>query len=649
MHILLRGVLVLVFTSWLCTSCADPASSVSLALPVDSDDTVVYLLAASVSGMQSRCVPLKALNTNAQTGTIDDPEKSDVMCFAFEKSPTMFGLTDSGLYALELEFEPLEFTGQSSRTAPINPNAIQTDSAQFAVGLLYANDFSAFGKLKENFRPQHPVTAKLLPRGTLTVSIGFAGIAVGTAHIRGFMVSAQSALRLKSAAVVPVRYGWLKDGAALWYGTTADGDVIPPELCTESGVPLRTEFPKPSAIIRAENTETGGRDSISIHFDKTQPVNLTAGQKQPRLSFQCGDKRISVFRAPDIYQLTLDSCLFSDPLLTLEQIDVDKAAAADMPPDAERLSNTDTLPDTGEQADAAAIVCGITIEYSTPSLMTPITADPGLIPDWPQEQWRQPSYELFSWEQFPSVLIFDFADYSVQDAYLKRLSFFAEKKGFTGKLLSDGALTSLHGFNAHDYRAETLAAFFQKAEEEHFLLNKSELHLRKILFRNGIIIRTETGIEAGKGAIVSISRQSERDLRYRFITHECLHGIYFTEGSFRDTVTEVFRQTNPRATLFLRRYFEIYPALQYNTDDDYLLQNEFMAYLLQQSNDLLQQYFVQLSWLRLMNTAEPALCRYIRKTKVKDFMQAAMQMDSFLYTTWGVRGGRISLANMETL
>ena len=74
-----------------------------------------------------------------------------------------------------------------------------------------------------------------------------------------------------------------------------------------------------------------------------------------------------------------------------------------------------------------------------------------------------------------------------------------------------------------------------------------------------------------------------------------------------------------------------------------------MAYLLQQSNDLLQQYFVQLSWLRLMNTAEPALCRYIRKNKVKDFMKAAMQMDSFLYTTWGVRGGRISLANMETL
>ena len=637
MHILLRGVLVLVFTSWLCTSCADPASSVSLALSADRDDTAVYLLAASASGMQSRSVPLKALNTNAQTGTIDDPEKSDAMYFAFEKSPTMFGLTDSGLYALELEFEPLEFTGQSSRTAPINPNAIQTDAAEFAVGLLYANDFSAFGKLKENFRPQHPVTAKLLPRGTLTVSIGFAGIAVGTAHMRGFMVSAKSALKLKRAAIVPVRYGWLKDGAALWYGTTADGDVIPPELCTEANVPLRTELPKPSAVIQARYAGKGGRDSIGIHFDKTQPVNLTAGQKQPRLSFQCGDKSISVYRAPNVYRLTLDGCLFPDAFFTIEQTG------------AERLSNADTLPDTGGEADTAAMVCGITIEYSTPSLMTPITADPGLIPDWPQEQWRQPSYELFSWEQFPSVLIFDFADYSVQDAYLKRLSFFAEKKGFTGKLLFDEELASLHGFNAHDYRAEILAAFFQKAEAESFPLNKAELQLRKILFRNGIIIRTEAGIEAGEGAIVSISRQSERDLRYRFITHECLHGIYFTEESFRDTVTEAFRKTDPRAVLFLRRYFEIYPALQYNTDDDYLLQNEFMAYLLQQSNDLLQQYFVQLSWLRLMNTAEPALCRYIRKTKVKDFMQAAMQMDSFLYTTWGVRGGRISLVNMETL
>lgn len=641
MHILLRGIFVFVFTSLLSTSCSDTMSSVSLALSADRDDTAVYLLAASASGMQSRSVPLKALNKNALAGMIDDPEKSNVMYFAFEQSPDMLGLTGSGLYALELTFEPLEFTGQSSCTAPINPNAIQTDAAQFAVGLLYANDFSAFGKLKENFRPQHPVTARILPPGTFTVSIGFAGIAAPQENIRGFTVSSQAPLKLNRAAIVPVRYGWLKQGnTGLWYGASADGGSIPPELCTGTKLPLCTELPKPSAVIHAENTVKDERDNIVIHFDTDIPLDLTPAQKQPRLSFQCSGKRISVYRAPNVSRLTLDGCLFPDPFLTLEQTGKDIAL------DASGRAHTD---EAGSTAAAAAMVCGVTAEYYTLPPLSPITADPGIILHWPQTQWRQSSYELFAWEQFPSVLIFDFADYSVQDAYLKRLSFFAEKKGFTGKLLFDEELASLHGFNAHDYRAETLAAFFQKAEAEHFPLSKSELHLRKILFHNGIIVRTETGIEAGNGAIVSISRQSSSDLRYRFITHECLHGVYFTEESFRDIVSTVFRQTDPRAVLFLRRYFERYPTLQYNTDDDYLMQNEFMAYLLQQGRSTLQQYYTRISWFRTIYRAEPALCKYIRNTNAKAFMQAAAQMSSFLYTTWGIKGGRIHLAEIESL
>ena len=93
------------------------------------------------------------------------------------------------------------------------------------------------------------------------------------------------------------------------------------------------------------------------------------------------------------------------------------------------------------------MICGITAEYYTLPPLSPITTDPGIILHWPQTQWRQSSYELFAWEQFPSVLIFDFADYSAQASYLKRLSFFAEKKGFTGNLISDKELAPLHGFN----------------------------------------------------------------------------------------------------------------------------------------------------------------------------------------------------------
>lgn len=85
MHILLRGVLV--FTSLLSISCVDSVSSLSLALPADIQETAIYLPSEYASDMQRRYAPLKALNKNAQIGAISNPEKSDVMYFAFEKAP----------------------------------------------------------------------------------------------------------------------------------------------------------------------------------------------------------------------------------------------------------------------------------------------------------------------------------------------------------------------------------------------------------------------------------------------------------------------------------------------------------------------------------------------------------------------------------
>jgi hypothetical protein len=80
-----------------------------------------------------------------------------------------------------------------------------------------------------------------------------------------------------------------------------------------------------------------------------------------------------------------------------------------------------------------------------------------------------------------------------------------------------------------------------------------------------------------------------------------------------------------------------------------LLQNEFMAYLLQQDRGFLQEYYSRVSWFRTMTEAEPALCRYIRRTNAEAFMQAAAQMSSFLYTAWGLKAGRICLSMIENL
>ena len=590
------GIIIILFTSFLCSiSCAEKTSVVSLVVPIS-----VHTQEASVA------IPLKALNKNARNGIIASPDKSPYMYFAFEKGPELQLFFESKRYALELELEPIAAVSVGE------PAAV----AEFSVGLLYGSDFSASGKLKQNVFPQHPVTAQVRQKYGFTISIGFAGIEAHRPDIRGFVIYAQSSVRLKRAAILPARYGWVKSVDTRWCGLTADGGVVPMELFTDTDFPLRTELPRPSSVMPSGTSE---RESLVVFFNKAASIDLTA-RVQSQVSFNCNNRNISVYRAPNVHRMTFDGCLFSEDFLTIELV------------------------------NKATDISGIIVEYTMVTALKPITADAGLIPDWPQETWRQPSYELFSWEQFPSVLIFDFADYAIQDTFLKRIAFFAEKKGFTGKILSDAAMQSFHGFNAHDYRADTLARFFQKAEKENFPLNRSELYLRTILLHNGIITETENGIEAGHGAIISLSRQSSKELRYRLLTHECLHGIYFTEESFRETVSGVFQRTDRRAVLFLRRYFEIYPSLNYNTDDDYLLQNEFMAYILQQGREHLQSYYVnRLSLSRAINAAEPELCKYIRDTNAEAFMQAAEQMDAFLYTKWGLKGGRVRLVKIQAL
>jgi len=65
-----------------------------------------------------------------------------------------------------------------------------------------------------------------------------------------------------------------------------------------------------------------------------------------------------------------------------------------------------------------------------PMFPEPISADPGLVLEWPVELWRDSRYEIFRWDRFPSFLIFDTASYVVQDRLVKRLAFFVEKTGF---------------------------------------------------------------------------------------------------------------------------------------------------------------------------------------------------------------------------
>jgi len=121
----------------------------------------------------------------------------------------------------------------------------------------------------------------------------------------------------------------------------------------------------------------------------------------------------------------------------------------------------------------------------------PLPADLGTLLLYDPEYWRNPDFELFSWTRFPGILLIDTRNYDVQSRFFKRIAFFVEKKGFAGRLLDDGTMEPLHGWNAHDYRAFDLAAFFDRAFKEQFPLCNEERILFELLKRNGSSGRLE--------------------------------------------------------------------------------------------------------------------------------------------------------------
>ena len=224
---------------------------------------------------------------------------------------------------------------------------------------------------------------------------------------------------------------------------------------------------------------------------------------------------------------------------------------------------------------------------------------------------------------------------------MKRLAFFVEKSGYVGTLMKDEEIASLHGYNAHDYKAESLAAFFDTAQSQNFKLNQSELLLRHILLENGIIIAQGNKIIPGVGAIISLSQESPAYLRNSFLCHEGMHGIFFIDQDYRSYINDLYNQTDRNSIEFLKAYFVATPSLNYDINDDYLLKNEFMGYLVQQGLTFTSKYFsTNLATRKGVNEKFPELCKYIKNTKAQGFVDAASHLDEYLYQRWGMQTGR---------
>lgn len=286
------------------------------------------------------------------------------------------------------------------------------------------------------------------------------------------------------------------------------------------------------------------------------------------------------------------------------------------------------------------------LNYSS-SPVCPIKIDPGLLMHWPQKNWRGKDYEIFEWDRFPGILFFDTANYSVQNDFFRRLAFFVEKQGFKGSLLSDGELEGKHGYNAHDYRAYDLARFFEKARTENFPLNSKEWLLLEILLKNGVIVQNsdESYVE-GRGAVISISQESPMYLRTTFVAHEGWHGIYFADEEFRNTVSSVFyslQMADPSSLDFLIKYFKVTPSLNYDTEDEYLLKNEFMAYMLQRPVSDCEKYFTDMAARTHAQSLIKQEADYILATNAAGFCGAAQMLEDYVNRRWNLSAGRVWL------
>ncbi len=271
----------------------------------------------------------------------------------------------------------------------------------------------------------------------------------------------------------------------------------------------------------------------------------------------------------------------------------------------------------------------------------PVDIDFSSLLVYPRELWRQDEFELFRWSLAPEILVFDFADYGIQSAFLKRMAFFVEKEGVRGTLLANEVLEPLHGWNAHDYRAEDIARFFSTAIDEGFALNPEEEKLAQILVENRVISKDENRYLPLSGGFLSITRESPPYLRHLFLTHEGCHGLFFTDAGLRQESQKLWDSFSPVEQNFWRTFFS---WKGYDPEDEYLVVNELQAYLLQQSVAGADPYYIDYTLPRMVSVypaSAPVVDALLTENPLH-FTAAAGVLDEYLTNRWGVRAGNLS-------
>lgn len=489
-----------------------------------------------------------------------------------------------------------------------------TDEQQFMYGYLYSSDFTEKGKLKSEIDKRALVSADLRTFSNLAAGFALKKDENGRSENipSGFFIYSAVPVKLEAASVQSACVGWDFSTDVPFFGFASVGGRAVADA-------VSADFTGCTELFPVSNTADTVMPKIVAGFGPVQKNNSSENQKIVELNI--GGETIHVYRAKDSDSVVMYTAGLIRPFSRVQTGGLDAGVTS--------------LLMSASSKNLCTKEAGRTLE--------PYKTDPGFIPSWKKETWRTSDYELFEWNRFPGVLYFDTRNYDIQNDFFRRLAYYAEKTGYKGTLVSDEVLKDKHGYNAHDYSAETLAAFYTKADSERFRLNGKENLLRDILLKNGVIKHDGSGYKAGVGAVISISQDSTMWLRERFIAHEGWHGIFFCDEPFRNAVAAVYYTMDQTALSFLTGYWQTQDDLNYDQSDAYLMHNEFMAYLMQQPLSGTADYFNHLANRGSVMRGEPELAAYVRKTKGIAFEDAARILDDYALTNWGLACGRVSL------
>ncbi len=297
--------------------------------------------------------------------------------------------------------------------------------------------------------------------------------------------------------------------------------------------------------------------------------------------------------------------------------------------------------DTGLDMMGSVEMKEIALDGKAP--MTPLPADFKQILEYSSNQWRYSDWEVYSWESFPGILIIDFQNFNIQSHMLKRLSYFVEKRGYTGKIHSFTRLSGKTDWNAHNYKAKDLAAFFTEAVRSGAVLTSAESYLRELLLANGIIEKSGEGYTGGENkGIVSVSQESTPHVRALLLTHEGYHGLFYAAPGLKELVYDLWDKLIPEAQEMWVDYLKSADVWNYDYKNGYLLRNEMLGYMMQQKD--FSEYFDNMMFPRLLKRIPDKAEHYQQNRDVarQAFLDTAAKIGDFLLKEYNLSPGNLS-------